>query len=122
MEKKKGHKFWNFVDNLEGDKVVWMIVLMLMLASIVCIFSSTSLLAIQQNSSRMSIAKEQLLIALLGLGLILICYNIKSIGFFRLFSKLGYALSIGLLLILAIVVFGMYGAGYDGAAFLYTQF
>ena len=27
-----------------------------------------------------------------------------------------------LLLILAIVVFGMYGAGYDGAAFLYTQF
>ena len=102
MEKKKGHKFWNFVDNLEGDKVVWMIVLMLMLASIVCIFSSTSLLAIQQNSSRMSIAKEQLLIALLGLGLILICYNIKSIGFFRFFSKLGYALSIGLLLILAI--------------------
>lgn len=27
-----------------------------------------------------------------------------------------------LLLILAIAVFGMYGAGYDGAAFLYTQF
>ncbi len=27
-----------------------------------------------------------------------------------------------LLLILAIVTFGMYGAGYDGAAFLYTQF
>ena len=27
-----------------------------------------------------------------------------------------------LLLILAIVVFGIYGAGYDGAAFLYTQF
>ena len=26
------------------------------------------------------------------------------------------------LLILAIAVFGMYGAGYDGAAFLYTQF
>ena len=27
-----------------------------------------------------------------------------------------------LLLILAIVVFGMYGEGYDSAAFLYTQF
>ena len=27
-----------------------------------------------------------------------------------------------LLLILAIVVFGVYGSGYDGAAFLYTQF
>ncbi len=101
MEKNKGHKFWNFVDNLEGDKVVWMIVLMLMLISIVCIFSSTSLLAIQQHSSRMSIAKEQLVIALLGLGLILLCYNIKSIGFFRFFSKLGYFLSIGLLVFLA---------------------
>ncbi len=101
MEKNKGHKFWNFVDNLEGDKVVWMIVLILMLTSIVCIFSSTSLLAIQQHSSRMSIAKEQLVIALLGLGLILLCYNIKSIGFFRFFSKLGYFLSIGLLVFLA---------------------
>ena len=27
-----------------------------------------------------------------------------------------------LLLILAIVTFGVYGAGFDGAAFLYTQF
>ena len=27
-----------------------------------------------------------------------------------------------LLLILTIAVFGIYGAGYDGAAFLYTQF
>ncbi len=104
MESNRGHKFWNFVDNLEGDKVVWMIVLMLMLASIVCIFSSTSLLAIQQKSSRMSIAGEQLVIALLGLGLIIVCYNIKSIGFFRFLSKFGYALSIGLLLVLALHV------------------
>ena len=30
-EKKNKSNLWNFLDNLEGDKVVWMIVLLLML-------------------------------------------------------------------------------------------
>ena len=42
------NSFWNFVDALEGDKVVWMITLMLILISIVAIFSSTSQLALTQ--------------------------------------------------------------------------
>ena len=45
-ENKKKSTLWNFLDNLEGDKVVWMIVLLLMLISIVAIFSSTSQLAL----------------------------------------------------------------------------
>ncbi len=99
---KEGKKstIWNFFDNLEGDKVVWMIALTLMLISIVAIFSSTSQLAISQNTSRMAIATEQIKITILGLILIVICYNIRSIGFFRLFSQFGYALSMFLLLIL----------------------
>ena len=100
---KEGKKstFWNFFDNLEGDKVVWMIALTLMLISIVAIFSSTSQLAISQKTSRMAIAAEQIKISLIGLLFIIICYNIRSIGFFRIFSQFGYALSIFLLLILA---------------------
>ena len=35
---------------------------------------------------------------------------------------LSYPFGVLLMLILAIVVFGVYGTGYDGAAFLYTQF
>ena len=98
---KKKNNFWNFLDNLEGDKVVWMIVLLLMLISIVAIFSSTSQLALQKGTSRMNIISEQMVITLLSLGLIIICYNIRSIGFFRIVSQFGYLLSITLLLILA---------------------
>ncbi len=98
---KKKNNLWNFLDNLEGDKVVWMIVLLLMLFSIVAIFSSTSQLALQKGTSRMNIISEQMVITLLSLGLIIICYNIRSIGFFRIFSQFGYLLSIALLLILA---------------------
>lgn len=93
--------FWNFANSFEGDRVVWMIVLLLMLISIVAIFSSTSLLALQQNTSRMAIITEQMVVTLVGLGLIILCYNIKSIGFFRFVSQLGYFVSIVLLAILA---------------------
>ena len=82
-EEKKKNNLWNFLDNLEGDKVVWMIVLLLMLISIVAIFSSTSQLALQKGTSRMNIITQQMIITLLSLGLIVICYNIRSIGFFR---------------------------------------
>ena len=100
-EEKKKSNLWNFLDNLEGDKVVWMIVLLLMLISIVAIFSSTSQLALSQKTSRMAIVGEQMLITLIGFGVIVLCYNIRSIGFFRVVSQFGYFLSMFLLLILA---------------------
>ena len=59
-ETKKKKTLWNFVDSLEGDKVVWMIVILLILFSIVAIFSSTSLLALQQKTTRMAITKLSL--------------------------------------------------------------
>ena len=88
-KRDNGKKFWNFVGNLQGDKVVWMIVLLLILLSIVAIFSSTPLLAIQQHTTRTAIMKEQLLISLAGLFFIILCYNIRSQRFFRAVSKLG---------------------------------
>ena len=100
-EEKKKNSWWNFLDNLEGDKVVWMIVLLLMLISIVAIFSSTSQLALSQKTSRMAIVGEQMLITLIGFGVIVLCYNIRSIGFFRVVSQFGYLVSMFLLLILA---------------------
>ena len=36
---------WGLIDRIQGDKIVWMVVIMLILFSIVSIFSSTSLLA-----------------------------------------------------------------------------
>ena len=45
-DKKKG--LWGLVDRIEGDKVVWIIVFMLIMISWLAIFSSTPLLALEQ--------------------------------------------------------------------------
>ena len=101
-EEKRKTTFWNFFDNLEGDKVVWMIALLLMLISIVAIFSSTSQLAISLNTSRMAIVTRQIKVTLFGLAVIVICYNIPKIGIFRVLSQLGYLVSMFFLMILVI--------------------
>ena len=96
---EKNRTFWNFFDHVEGDKVVWMILLLLILISIVCIFSSTSRL-LEAGQTRLNMVRDQLFTVALGLGLIIICYNIKSIKFFRWCSQWGFALSLVLLLML----------------------
>lgn len=95
---KKG--LWNIVDRIEGDKVVWVIVFMLLMISWLAIFSSTPLLALETDSDRLSIMKEQIGITGLGLGIILILYSIRKIGVIRWFSQLGFGLSFSLLFIL----------------------
>ena len=92
-------KFWNFIDNIEGDKVVWVIVLMLIIVSILAIFSSTSLLK-EGTKDRIDFIKDHLLVVGIGLGLITGLYNIKRIGVFRFLSKLGFLVSLFLLILL----------------------
>ncbi|MGM9735476.1 MAG: FtsW/RodA/SpoVE family cell cycle protein [Candidatus Cryptobacteroides sp.] len=102
--KKQGSKFWNFIDNIEGDKVVWIVVLMLILISVLAIFSSTSLLD-DNGKDRLDIIREQLIIVGAGLGLIWILYKldklkINSIKLFMNLSQFGFLFSFILLLIL----------------------
>ncbi len=96
-DKKK--TFWNFFENTEGDKVVWIIVLILIMFSILCIFSSTSRL-LGPGQSRLDLVLDHLKIVILGIALILVCYFIPSLGFFRKLSSLGFIFSAGLLLML----------------------
>lgn len=96
MGSGRKHSLWNFADSLKGDKVVWVIVLMLILYSIVCIFSSTSRL-LSAGQTRLDIVKSQLVIVAAGLAVIVICYNIKEIKIFRFFSMFGFVVSLGLL-------------------------
>lgn len=95
----KKRSLWNLSEHFEGDKVVWIIALMLILMSIVCIFSSTSRL-VDANADRVDFFKHQLIIVAVGLGLMIICYSIKSINFFRTVSKWCFPLSFALLLML----------------------
>ena len=92
--------FWGFIDNIEGDKVVWIIVFLLIMISILAIFSSTSLLK-EGSKDRMDFALEHLVIVGIGLGLIFGLYNIKKIGIFRILSQLGFGVSFVLLALLA---------------------
>ena len=88
---------WKLIDRMEGDKVIWIIVLLLMLISVLAIFSSTPLLS---EDSRIEIMKNHGLVAIFGLGVIIGLYNIKKIGIFRFFSQMGFFLTLVLLLIL----------------------
>lgn len=99
---KKKKTLWNIIDSFEGDKVVWMIVILLILFSIVAIFSSTSLLALSEHSSRIAIVGEHMLVALGGLVMIFVCCTIPKIGLFRVVSQLGYVLSLVPLLLLVV--------------------
>ncbi len=98
MARKKG-TFWTFADRFEGDKVVWIIVLLLFLISIVCMFSSTSRL-LKDGTTRLDVVKQQLMVVVAGLAVVIVLYNIKSIKFFRICSSLGFGLSLLLLLLL----------------------
>jgi len=91
--------FWTFFDKLEGDKVVWIIALMLIMASVVCLFSSTSRL-LTGDQTRLDIMKIQFLIALTGLVFIIICYNFGTTERFRKLSKYGFLVSLLLLILL----------------------
>ena len=100
-EKNKARKgLWGFIDNIEGDKVVWIIVFLLIMISILAIFSSTSLLR-EGSKDRMDFVSEHLVIVGIGLGLIFGLYSIKKIGLFRVLSKMGFAVSFVLLALLA---------------------
>lgn len=99
---RKKKNLWNFADYLEGDKVVWIIVILLILFSIVAIFSSTSQITFNGSTSRMEIVGEQLILSAAGLALILICCKIPKIGFFSVISQLGYVASMIPLLLLVI--------------------
>lgn len=97
--KTKKSTFWTFADHFEGDKVVWIIVLLLFLASIVCMFSSSSRL-LKDEMSRIDVVTEQFKTVLGGLVLVILLYNIKRICIFRVASSFGLLLSFILLLLL----------------------
>lgn len=89
----------NLLERLEGDKVVWIIVLMLILISIVCIFSSTSRL-LEPGQTRIDMVWNQMKIVMAGLVVIFICYFIRSIELFKWISRWLFLVSLALLIFL----------------------
>ncbi len=98
-EKRRKTSIWTFADHFEGDKVVWIIVLMLFLFSIVCMFSSSSRL-LRDGMTRLDLVKNQFFVVMAGMVVIIILYNIKNIKFFRWCSQWGFLISFLLLALL----------------------
>ncbi len=93
---KKG--LWKIIDSIEGDKVIWIIVLLLILISVLAIFSSTSLLP---GQDRLDVMKKHAITAIAGLGLIFAMYKwVRWIGLYRFISQFGFIGTFILLLIL----------------------
>lgn len=93
---KKG--LWRIIDSIEGDKVIWIIVLLLILISVLAIFSSTPLLS---QESRIEIMKSHGKVAIAGLALIFVLYKfVTKIGIYRFFSQFGLFVSLVLLILL----------------------
>lgn len=103
MTAKRKHKeknwFWRTIDSIEGDKVVWIIVLLLIMFSILAIFSSTSLLK-EGSKDRIDFIKDHIFFVGIGLGLVFGIYKIPWLGLFRWLSQFGFLLSVFLLVLL----------------------
>lgn len=86
------------IDSIEGDKVIWIVALLLIVISVLVIFSSTPLLS---DKSRIDIMKEHGKVAIGGLALIFFLYKfITRIGIYRFFSQFGFIVAFALLAIL----------------------
>ena len=86
-----------FLNMVKGDKVIWIVVLMLIMISMITISGSTSLLAIQNKCTRLDIIWKQSIVTLLGFGLIFICYVVPNSKPFELLSRFGFLVSLVLL-------------------------
>ena len=100
------------LDRFTGDKVIFLIALFLMLISVISVFSSTPLLAIELKSDRTSIMVDQLKLVGLGFVIILALYGFFKVEWYRKMSKWGFAISFVLLSILVFKLnFGFVRAG-----------
>lgn len=90
---------WAMLQKVEGDKVILIIVLLLLLVSFLAIFSSTPLLPAQET--RLQTMTEHGGVALLGIILMFILYHMK-VEWMKPLSQIGFGLSaimLGMLII-----------------------
>ena len=102
QEKKhtKRRNIWNWMDGFRGDKVILIIALLLMLISVISVFSSTPLLALETGVGRIGIMTTQLKVVGIGVLVILVLYIFGRSGLYRWFGKYCFVLSLGMLVVL----------------------
>ena len=99
-ENSKGD-IWNLIERFSGDKVILMIALFLMLISVISVFSSTPMLALETGTDRISIMTTQLKVVVGGVILMALLYFFGKSGLYQKASRFGF---IACFLILFILV------------------
>lgn len=96
--KKKG--IARFFELLPGDRVIWILVILLAMISILSVFSSSPLLALDTGSSRMSIVGMQMIVTVVGLLVIALVCVVKNMKVFQWLSQWGFIGSFLMLIML----------------------
>lgn len=91
---------WNIIDTIQGDKVIWIVVIMLILYSSVAIFSSSSLKANELGVGRWDVFMDHMTGVGVGILVIFFFYFFGRIGLIRVISQLCFAGSLLLLVLL----------------------
>ena len=87
-----------FLKNIKGDKVIWVVVIMLSIVSLLAVYSSSGMLAYRkQGGNTEYYLYKQFFLLLVGFGLMYITHLIRYTYFSRI-SQIGLILSIGLLI------------------------
>ena len=74
----------NIKDRLEGDKVIWMVALILSVVSLISVYSSISSLAVKAGGNSTKFLTKQGILLLMGLCVIYIIHKIN----YKYFAKL----------------------------------
>lgn len=96
----KEKKAWYFISSLKGDKVIWSIVLMLILLSLLFVFSSVSKKGL---GASLATIQDQLVTVAIGITAIIVAYNLK-IGWIKNLSRWGFWFSF--IFLVALHIFG----------------
>lgn len=88
------------INSIKGDKVIFIVTILLMLFSILVIFGSSSSLAVSVRTNRLEIAKQHAITVLIGALLMMIIYKWRFPKFIKFISRYGFLISLVLLLIL----------------------
>jgi len=93
-ERNKG-RFWNLLDKIQGDKVIWIVVIFLTVLSIVALFSATSLDAAVMTGEKTRINNFLWQIGMVTAGFLMMygIYLIPGMKLFKWFSQWGFIIS-----------------------------
>ncbi len=97
---KKELPILQMLEDIKGDKIILTILMLLIIVSMLSISSSTSMLALELDMTRLDIIREQVFTIAVGLGITALVYFLFKYNHIKALSRWGFVISFCLLMIL----------------------